>query len=188
MDFIKLLKSTELHVKDDLFNNNGKPTLEDSIINFLEGLTNIFDQIYFLKTIGILKEQSFLYRKVYKSQATLKLWLISLILTLRKNLSKLVNLLRLRFRLTNEFNKYIQKQQDGNLNVLLNEKLAKQLKLITKHIKIFLWDLLETLSYLILVIIDLFNPTFLRPGFKTFFERLTTFISVSRFAYNVLYS
>ncbi|KAL6942711.1 hypothetical protein ACO0RG_001672 [Hanseniaspora osmophila] len=174
--------------------STGKPTsipkkcsptsIEDFLISFFESLTSIFDQVYFLKTIGLIKESSFIYRKLYKSQTSLKVWFVSLCLNLKKSLTKLYKIVRFRRKLLAEMNKLSNAQKIA-LDPDLIAKFHKQLKYINKGICDCLWDVLDHSIYLLLISFDLFSLFKKFKKYEKHVERMATGINLLRFCLSV---
>ncbi|CCK69140.1 Pex34p KNAG_0C00270 [Huiozyma naganishii CBS 8797] len=140
---------------------------EDVLLGKLESICSIFDNIYLLKSLGIISKENFLYRKLNKGNVGSKVWFLTLILSIRKNLKRLVRLVQTRFKLVFEIEQILrQKKLDDSLvnNVVLNKLSTNLRKCHFMIIDTFL-DLAQLLIYLFIVSGDCFN---IPPRFKKF--------------------
>ncbi|SMN20098.1 similar to Zygosaccharomyces rouxii ZYRO0F18370g hypothetical protein [Maudiozyma saulgeensis] len=130
-----------------------KGNLEDIIVHSFESICALFDNIYFLKNIGIINENNFLYKKLNKSQIGSKIWLITLILSLRKSYKKLKKTIFARIQYKKElkkFNNYLNDKTQSNLNLLKNYD-----KIIINTIL----DFFQDLFYMIIIIFDILKTS-----------------------------
>lgn len=136
--------------------NDPKFSLEDTLINSLESVCSFFDHIYFAKSLGIISEQNFLYRKLNKGDWGSKLWFITLLLSARKSFSKLIKVVKGRTKLRNEIS-LIDKNDKGLTNEVLREKFSAMLKKSNLMLRDIVFDLFQTIVYLAIVVVDVFK-------------------------------
>lgn len=149
-------QSSESHLGQDKKGvNDPKFSLEDTLINSLESVCSFFDHIYFAKSLGIISEQNFLYRKLNKGDWGSKLWFITLLLSARKSFSKLIKVVKGRTKLRNEIS--LIDKNDGLTNEVLREKFSAMLKKSNLMLRDIVFDLFQTIVYLAIVVVDVFN-------------------------------
>ncbi|EDO18943.1 hypothetical protein Kpol_2002p13 [Vanderwaltozyma polyspora DSM 70294] len=132
---------------------------EDIVLDGLEGICSLFDSIYFIKTLGIITDKSFLYRKIIQNNFSLKLWLATLLLIIKKLVVKLFQnykILRfLKIELKQHINNNNNNNKNNHINSILLEKLNKKINQHYNFIKLNLLDLIQNLLYCAIVIIEL---------------------------------
>ncbi|CCD22179.1 uncharacterized protein NDAI_0A00190 [Naumovozyma dairenensis CBS 421] len=136
-------------------------TMEDSIIGGLEYICNIFDNVYLLKSLGIISENNLLYRNLNKGNFGSKIWFVTLILTTRKLVHQLIRAVKARIRLVKERKNSKRITRNENLvSSVLHEKLDIGIKKCSSMIMDLLLELFQTLVYLFLVSINIFKLKF----------------------------
>ncbi|QLG70088.1 hypothetical protein HG535_0A00280 [Zygotorulaspora mrakii] len=154
-------------------------TFEDTVINILESACNVFDNIYFAKSLGIISDKNFLYRHLNNGEWGSKLWLITLILSARKLLRQLFKTMKARSALKSEI-KITQLNSKSLINDVLTEKLRESLDKCSALIRDKLFDLFQTFIYFIIASISLFKIAVPRK-WKRVLEPLSNFVTLMRF-------
>ncbi|CCF57665.1 hypothetical protein KAFR_0D00190 [Kazachstania africana CBS 2517] len=177
--------SSPLTDKDDEFHRKSI-TLEDILIDKLEGICTVFDNIYFLKNLGVIKEDNFIYKKLNKGNLGSKIWLVSLILSIRRCFKNLTHMYRTRRKYVTELSivskKRNQSSENGLVNGILKDKLLQSLQKCNSIIRDLLLEFLQVLLYLIIVIIEVFKVKSLERYVKGIrnLEILSNLITVTR--------
>ena len=125
----KAYKRNEINDTDstDKKSKRNNLSFEDVLTNSLETLCTLFDNIFFLKNIGIISEENKFYQKLNKSQFGSKIWVISLLLSLRKSFKNILKNLKLRQKYHQEISKY--------KNINLNEKGQQIQKILSTNLR-----------------------------------------------------
>lgn len=154
-------------------------SLEDSLISGLESICGLFDNIYLLKSLGIINEDNFLYRRLNKGEWGSKLWFITLLLSARKSFSRLLKIINAKSKLKKEVEELsVADDQDLVKDVLMN-KFMDALKKCSALMKDVFFELLQTLAYLVIVVVEVFKVNVSKKLMK-FLEPLSHFIAVIR--------
>ncbi|AQZ14016.1 PEX34 (YCL056C) [Zygosaccharomyces parabailii] len=169
-------------------NDKHSYTIEDSIIAGLESICGLFDNVYLFKSLGIISENNFLYRRLNKGEWGSRLWFVTLLLSARKSISHLIKIVRARSKLTREMREMKIEDDDDLVKQVLKNKFTDALKKYGILIRDVIFELLQTFSYLAIVTIEVFkfsvNARVLR-----ILEPLSHFIAVLRIfssGYNTL--
>ncbi|CAB4253350.1 similar to Zygosaccharomyces rouxii ZYRO0F18370g hypothetical protein [Maudiozyma barnettii] len=159
-----------------------KQNIEDIIVHSLETLCALFDNIYFLKNIGIISERNFMYKKLNKSQIGSKIWLITLILSLRKSYKKLKSTIIVR----RQYKKEIQKFNNINSGYLndyySNNKThidgGRSIKDYERIIINTILDFFQDLFYMVIIIFDILKTSK--------YQKLKSWCEYSSYIINIL--
>lgn len=169
---------------DDKKYNKNKPRFEDNLINSLESICNIFDNIYFLKSLGIISENNFIYRSLNKGNLGSKFWFITLILSLRKLSRQSLKAFKVKRKISKELKSIINDNEiNENKNLLNNvliEKFNETINNCNSILKNNFFELVQTLLYLMIVCVEIFKLK-LSKKFKNILETASNFITVIRF-------
>lgn len=157
---------------------NDKFSYEDIITSKLESLSFIFDNIYFLKSIGLISEKNFLYVKLNNGNFGSKLWFITLLLSVRKLVKKLFKTIKIRSKYNTEVKKIIMKQDINLVNNVLIGKLNNCLQKCNSMLKDILLDLIQNFLYLILILFDILNLEKKYQKWKKLFESSSNVITI----------
>ncbi|GCF00147.1 hypothetical protein ZYGM_003504 [Zygosaccharomyces mellis] len=159
--------------------NSQNSTFEDTLIAGLESICGLFDNIYLLKTLGIISENNLLYRRLNKGEWGSKLWFVTLLLSVRKSFSRLLRVIKAKGKLKKEM-KQLQVERDEDLvKQVLRNKFTDALKKCSIVIKDVFLELLQTLAYLAIVVIEVFKIDVNQKMMKIL-EPLSHFISIVR--------
>lgn len=133
--FDSLLDMNDLHSAMDESDEkkNQRVSWEDFLIDGLESLTSLFDNIYILRSFGIISESNVLYQKLNRGDFGSKLWFISSLLSTRKSLSQLIVLGRSRYKLLKEY-RQLMACCTNSLRKTLITKIRQSLRLSLIHI------------------------------------------------------
>lgn len=162
----------------------GKPTggsktsFEDNLIAGLESVCSFFDNVYFAKSLGIIGENNFLYRRLNKGGWGSKLWFVTLLLSVRKCLRQIFQIVRDRIRLKTEI-KGMDKNGRGLMNDVLKEKFLLMLQKSNAMMRETLLDLLQNSVYLMIVVIDVFKLNIPKRA-RQILEPLSNFVTIMR--------
>lgn len=154
-------------------------SFEDILIGGLESLTNIFDDVYLLKNFGIIGETNFVYRHLNKGGLGSKLWLATLVLSLRKSLGQLFRLARARHMLQKERRSTPHKCSETFAKIIA-DKFTQKIGQLDRQIKDVLLDVLQNLAYLLVVAVDVFKLK-LPHRWRRLLEWVSSLVTVSRF-------
>lgn len=154
-------------------------TFEDSLLSGLESVCGLFDNVYLLKTLGIISEDNVLYRRLNKGEWGSKLWFVTLLLSARKSFSRLLMSIRTKSRLKKEMNQLRIEGEEDLVKQVLRNKFTDALSKCSIIIKDVFLELLQTLAYLAIVVIEVFKINVSRKVIK-FLEPLSYFISAIR--------
>lgn len=154
-------------------------TFEDTLIGSLESICSIFDNVYFAKSLGIISEKNVLYRHLNKGNWGSKLWLITLLLSARKSFSKLVRNMKTRVRLKKEIQE-LHTTDKVLISEVLREKYKTALSMCNSQVKDIVFELLQTVAYLVIVIIDVCKIK-LSKKWRSLLEPLANIITIVRF-------
>lgn len=155
-DSEKLLKATENMKSLINGDDNSSESLEDWLIDSLTSISSFFDDLYLLRSFGIISDSNYLYRKLNKGDIGSKIWLTSLILSIRRTLTQLYKSVRLKFRLREESQNIASAYSPG-FRRLLREKICAESTQINRRIKLLCMDLLQDLLYMVVVSLDVFK-------------------------------
>lgn len=150
-------------------------SFEDICSNALETLCTLFDNLFFLKNIGIISEENKFYQKLNKSQFGSKIWLVSLLLSLRKSFKNILDSLKLRKKYYHEISKH--------KNINLNEKGQQIQKILSNNLRVILNHLLDFVQdflYMIIIIIDILKQNQKLLRWKRWCEYSSNIINVLR--------
>lgn len=134
----------------------GRASLEDRILNKLETLCSLFDNLYLLKSIGIINESNFFFQKINKSTIGSKIWFVTLLLSIRKSIKQLIKNIKIR-------NQFIEEIKNFNLNHkhyvndIVSDRLEEGLKKCKITIREAIFDLIQNFIYLIIVAFQAFR-------------------------------
>ncbi|GAV48593.1 hypothetical protein ZYGR_0M00140 [Zygosaccharomyces rouxii] len=159
--------------------NDHISTFEDSLIVGLESICGLFDNIYLLKTLGIISEDNLLYRRLNKGEWGSKLWFVTLLLSARKSFSRLLKIIKAKSKLKKEMKQLSTEGDEDLVKQVLRNKFTDALKKCSIVIKDVFLELLQTLAYLAIVVIEVFKINFSKKVVK-FLEPLSHFIAVIR--------
>ncbi|SCW02987.1 LAFE_0G00452g1_1 [Lachancea fermentati] len=156
--FDSLLDMNDLHSAMDESDEkkNQRVSWEDFLIDGLESLTSLFDNIYILRSFGIISESNVLYQKLNRGDFGSKLWFISSLLSTRKSLSQLIVLGRSRYKLLKEY-RQLMACCTNSLRKTLITKIRQSLRKVDVEIKKVLLELIQNLAYLLLITVDIFK-------------------------------
>ncbi|SCU96334.1 LADA_0H00364g1_1 [Lachancea dasiensis] len=152
------------------------PNVESMLISGLETLAGLFDDVYLLKSFGIISEVNYVYKKVNKGGLCSKIWLVSLILSSRRCISDLFQLAVSRSRLKRE-EKHFNNCITNSFRKALHEKIALKVQEIDRRLRLTILDLLQNLAYLVVVAIDVFSIS-ISQRWRHILDRLSGFFSV----------
>ena len=139
-------------------------SLEESLIKVIELLCGSLDVLHLLRGLGTLRKGHIAPRtSKRRSKLADRIWLVALLLTARRVLTKLVRLFRTRKQLKMEISKQQQQQQPHEsargsaYNILLRQKLLKTFRKCTHMIWSTMLEFMQVLTFLFLTILDAFN-------------------------------
>lgn len=158
--------------------DGSKSAFEDTIIAGLESVCSFFDNVYFAKSLGIIGDNNILYKQLNKGGWGSKLWLVTLVLSLRRSLRQIVQIVKNRVRLETEL-KGLNKDGNGLMNDVLKEKIFSMLGKSSLLLKETLLDLFQNLGYLVIVVIDVFKFK-ISGRARQVLESLSTFVTIIR--------
>ena len=124
--------------------------LEDTVASGIESLCSLFDNVYLLRSVGVIGEDSWLFRTLNKGQAGSKVWLVSLVLAVRRSLRELVRAIRLKWKCHKELGRLLLDSQ-------LREKLLQKVQQCNARIVDSLMDLVQNALYMVIVLTDIFK-------------------------------
>ncbi|SCU94967.1 LAMI_0F00386g1_1 [Lachancea mirantina] len=127
---------------------------EDKAINGLEYICSIFDNVQLLRTIGVIGESNVIYQKLIKGDFGSKLWLATLLLSSRRLLSRIVGLIKTRFRLKNECGNIRTGSTNALRDVLMRKLVARQ-KSLDQNISLATLELLQNFFYLVILLAEI---------------------------------
>lgn len=154
-------------------------TLEDTVIAGLESICNLFDNIYFFKSLGIISEENVLYRRLNKGSWGSRLWFVTLLLGARKSISHLLKILKARSRLKKEMRELKDDGDEDLVKQVLRKKFTGALEKCAILLRDVVFELLQTLAYLAIVTIEVFKISVSSKVIKIL-EPLSHFITVLR--------
>lgn len=156
-----------------------RQSYEDRFIGILESVCSMFDNVYLARSLGIISDKNILYRYLNKGDWGSKLWFVTLILSARKSMRQLFRTIRAKRALQCEIES-TKLNSRSLVNDVLYEKLNDNLNKCASVIKDAMFDLLQTLVYLKIVVIDLFKIA-VPKKWKRILEPLSNFITLTRF-------
>ncbi|CAR29068.1 hypothetical protein ZYGR_0Y00140 [Zygosaccharomyces rouxii] len=159
--------------------NGHIPTFEDTLIAGLESICGLFDNVYLLKTLGIISEDNLLYRRLNKGEWGSKLWFVTLLLSARKSFSRLLKIMKAKSKLKEEMKELRTEGDEDLVKQVLRNKFTDALKKCSIIIKDVVLELLQTLAYLAIVVIEVFKINVSQKVIKIL-EPLSHFIAVIR--------
>lgn len=142
-----------------------------------------FDSIYFLKSLGIIKDKNWIYKKFHNSQLGSTIWLITTILTTRKSFVLTKNLIKSRILIQLELKKVVLKKKKNinKIGLLNNSKhktfndLANNLKQKIKDCnRLLIYNFFEFLQNLVHILIATNNIL----NIKNLKEKINNFIAI----------
>lgn len=161
------------------FEKKKHTTFEDTLIGSLESICSIFDNVYFAKSLGIISERNVLYRHLNKGNWGSKLWLVTLLLSARKSFSNLIRNMKIREKLKKEIQE-LHKTNKVLISEVLREKYMTALSMCNSQVKDIVFELLQTIAYLVIVIIDVCKIN-LSKKWRSLLEPLANIITIVRF-------
>ncbi|QEU60305.1 Pex34 [Kluyveromyces lactis] len=173
LDGTKTIKS--LIADEDAPSNS----LEDLLIDSLTSVSSFFDDLYLLRSFGIISDTNFLYQKLNKGDIGSKVWLVSLLLSIRRSLTQLYKLIRLKLKLRKECMNIASTYSPG-FKKLVKEKILAESNQLSLKIRSLCMDLLQDLLYMIIVSIDIFKIN-LSLKFKRALELISSAATVLKF-------
>lgn len=155
--------------------------LEDNVLNALESICNIFDNVYFFKSIGVLSEKNILYRTLNKGDFGSKLWFLTLLLSSKKLITRLTKSLKIRAKIKKEIDESPKENDEDKslVNSLLREKLELSLAKCMDIIRNNVLELLQTMMYLSIAFINVFKVK-VPQKWKHLLEQLSNIITIIR--------
>ncbi|CAL9731572.1 hypothetical protein MOUN0_M00540 [Monosporozyma unispora] len=185
--------STTTTTSPSTSSKNEIPTLEDIIVKNVNTISNIFDYLYFFKSIGFIKEDNILYRNLNKGNWGSKFWSLSLLLSIKKTINKCWKLFKYKLKLKFYIQNFdsIRNQSNHTVNDIILTKLKLKLIKINNLLYDQLFELIQNLIYFIISILDIlkniniFNvPKDKWLKFKNTLETLSNLITIFRFSLN----
>ncbi|SCU98730.1 LAME_0G00342g1_1 [Lachancea meyersii CBS 8951] len=158
---------------------------ESIAISGLESFTGLFDDIHLLKSFGIIGEQNVIYKKINKGGLCSKVWLVSLVLSSRKNLSEIFQLAVSRSKLRKE-EIHFAKCAPNSVRKVLGEKISLKIQEIDRRLRLAVLELLQNFAYLILAAVDVFK---IRIGekWKRLLERISGLFTILKFLFSSVF-
>ncbi|CCH58290.1 hypothetical protein TBLA_0A04970 [Henningerozyma blattae CBS 6284] len=158
------------------------------ILYGLESICSVFDNIYFLRSIGLISDTNLFYRLLNRSELGSKIWLITLVLNIRKDTLELLKLLKLKTKISDELEFQLTKlkmEKIGNyskdVTLIIKDKLQNSLKIINNSIKDRIFDLIQNLIYLLILLINIGGHYYKSlQRFKHILEIISNMLIVSR--------
>ncbi|AET37271.1 uncharacterized protein Ecym_1012 [Eremothecium cymbalariae DBVPG len=132
--------------KEDSDTNGSPTTFEDQLTENLRSAVTFYDLIYLFQSIGIIKKDNVIYKALAVGKINSGSRLLFLLLVARKTFLKLLRLVRLWYALKNVL-------PPASIKKKYNETKSR----VKRSILRLSVDLLDTLVYLIVVLIDLFK-------------------------------
>lgn len=174
--------------------SKGSISIEDIIVDNINSISNIFDYLYFFKSLGVIGEDNILYRNLNKGNWGSKFWALSLLLSIKKSFSKCWKLfnykLKLKFYIQN-FNSIKTRGENQSVNHLILNKLKLKLDKINSLLYDQLFELIQNLIYFLISVLDLFKNFNLFniskhkwAKFKDQLETVSNLITILRFSMN----
>ena len=131
-------------------------SFEDWVIDSLTSVSSFFDDLYLLRSFGIISETNLLYRKLNRGDIGSKIWLVSLLLSVRRSITRLYKLLKLKFVLRKQISD-ITASYSPNLKKLVIEKFIARSDILNSKIYSLLMDLFQDFLYMMIVLIEVFK-------------------------------
>lgn len=149
--------STTTTTSPSTSSKNEIPTLEDIIVKNVNTISNIFDYLYFFKSIGFIKEDNILYRNLNKGNWGSKFWSLSLLLSIKKTINKCWKLFKYKLKLKFYIQNFdsIRNQSNHTVNDIILTKLKLKLIKINNLLYDQLFELIQNLIYFIISILDI---------------------------------
>lgn len=154
-------------------------SIEDWLIDSLTSLSSFFDDLYLLRSFGIISDNNILYNKLNKGDLGSKVWLVSLILSVRRSLTHLMKLIKLKWRLRKEDANIAHTYCPG-FRKLLKERIAVEGDIIRSKIRSLFMDLIQDLLYMLIVMIDIFKVN-LSKRLRSILEFISSAATVLKF-------
>ncbi|SCV02815.1 LANO_0G00408g1_1 [Lachancea nothofagi CBS 11611] len=154
-------------------------SIESRVISGLESVAGLFDDVHLLRSLGIIGENNYFYRKLNKGGVCSKVWLVSLVLSLRKYFADIFQLAVSRSRLKKE-EQHFKHCASSPLRKVLCEKISLKIQEIDKRLRLTTLELLQTVAYLLLVVVDVFAIK-LSEKWKRILDRSSGFFTVLKF-------
>lgn len=132
----------------------GRPRVswEESVGGAVETLCSLFDNVYMLRSLGVLPQDGWLLRTIDKGHAGSKLWLVSLVLALRRALRQLVSVWRLKSQCQRELRRRARALVADSA---VTEKLVRKVKECNGRLRDALLDLAQNTLYIVVVLYDI---------------------------------
>lgn len=159
-----------------------KNSLEDTLIDGLGSISSFFDELYLLKSFGVISEDNFLYRKLNKGDIGSKVWLASLILSVRRSLTNLYRALKTKWTLRRECAGLASSSCHELKKILMDKYTAKNREVDSK-ISSLLMDIFQDAVYIIIILVDLLKINLSRKVRKML-EYLSSFSTLLKFFHN----
>lgn len=182
---------------DDL-NSTNIHSIENVLVSSINTISNIFDYLYFFKSIGLINDKNFLYRNLNKGNWGSKFWSLSLVFAIKKSVNNCWELLKYRIKL----NFYIQNfdsfknQSNSPVNGIILNKLRLKLNKINSLLLEQIFEVLQNILYFIISILDILkNITTFKVSkdkwehFKHLLETISNLLTIFKFSvnsYNIL--
>lgn len=172
------------------------PSIEDIIVKNVNAISNLFDYLYFFKSVGLINENNILYRNLNKGNWGSKFWSLSLLLSIKRTIIKCWKLFKYKLKLNFYIQNFdsIRKGNQSNstpVNDIILNKLKLKLEKINDLLYDQLFELVQNFIYFLISILDLlkniniFNVSKQKwLKFKNTLETLSNLITVFRFSLN----
>ncbi|KAG0660377.1 hypothetical protein C6P45_001604 [Maudiozyma exigua] len=161
----------------DKIPKQNKVSFEDGLKDSLTAVCTLFDNIFFLRNIGIISEENKIYQKLNKSQFGSKIWLVSLLLSLRRSFKKIIDNLKLRKKYQLEMIKCKNVNLKDKQGHQVQRILSNNLRIILNHVLDFLQDFL----YMMIILIDILNQNKKLLRWKKWCEYSSNLINILKF-------
>lgn len=138
-------------------------SIEEILIQLINKISGIFDYLYFFKSIGLLSENNFLYRKLNKGNWGSKFWSLSLFVNIKRSLLNCWKLFKYKIKLSLYIQNYSQSNNpsssssSSSVNDIILNKLKLKLSKINNIFKEQLFELAQNSIYFTISIIDIFT-------------------------------
>lgn len=182
----------------EAFDSAKTHSIENVLVNSINTISNIFDYLYFFRSIGLIKDTNFLYRNLNKGHWGSKFWSLSLIFAIKKSVNNYWKLFKYKVKLNFYIQNFdsIKNQSASPVNGIILNKLKLKLNKINSLLFEQIFEILQNLLYFIISILDIlknvtvFNiPKDKWEHFRHLVETVSNLLTVFRFSvnsYNVL--
>ena len=188
----------DIITESDALDSTKTHSIENVLVSSINTISNIFDYLYFFRSIGLIKDSNFLYRNVNKGHWGSKFWSLSLVFAIKKSINNCWKLFKYKVKLNFYIQNFdaIKNQSHSPLNGIILNKLKLRLNKIHSLLFEQIFEVLQNLLYFIISILDILKnvPTFnvskdKWEHFKHLMETVSNFLTIFRFSvnsYNVL--